>query len=32
MEHEWEEAHGLVEEFDLNDEGNLDEDCELLTA
>jgi hypothetical protein len=32
MEREWEEAHGLVEEFDLNDEGNLDEDCELLTA
>jgi hypothetical protein len=32
MEREWEEAHGLVKEFDLNDEGNLDEDCELLTA
>jgi hypothetical protein len=32
MKHEWEEVHGLVEEFDLNDESNLDEDCELLTA
>jgi hypothetical protein len=32
MEREWEEAHGLVEEFDLNNEDNLDEDCKLLTA